>query len=503
MNFFRAIRNWFSELRDRVRNVYEGAKFSYRRSIIPQSLTSARFDINQTTRQELARKMRYFEANNPIVQALAGKFENFVVGSNPQVTPASSDTKWNAKAKTWWDEWSRLCDLTSRQHLSTLLSLAAREWFIDGEIFIVLTQGREVLQDGRLVRRPRIQLIESHLCQTPPKLEDRDDIIDGVQVDQNGRPIAYFFAEEDEQGKLTFGNPTDAQFVIHIFEPSRAGQVRGISFFHSVLNELHDLDDLHMLEMSAAKVNSERVFEIQNQTGELPTSLADLTRSRATRSTTINTGATVSEDVSSYYREALPNGRVVVTRKGDKINQHAGERPSVVTRDYWRYKTELVCAGVEIPYCIVFPDTMQGTMYRGALDMATSFFRSRHTVIAEVIRRLWEYAIGFAVRNDVELSDPPADWRNVSVLPPRAPNVDVGRNAAAEETALKDGRLNYDLYYGPLGLAWRDELKKYDEQLAFIDKECPNVAKLLQAQNPKPQAEAIPIRREPAPMEDE
>lgn len=484
MRLLSTIRAFFGRIFGR----YEAARFSTRRSRIDQSLTSARFDIDQFTREELARRMRYFEANNPIVQALVGKFENFVVGSNPQVTPASGDPEWNTRAKAWWDQWGRVCDLTSRQGFGTLMSLAARAWFIDGEAFIILTEGKEVrIADGRIVRRPRLQLVEAHLCQTPPDKKDRKDIIDGVQVDENGRPVAYYFAEEQKQGELVFREPRPAQFVIHLFEPSRAGQVRGITFFHSVLNELHDLDDLHGLEMQAAKANAERVFEIQNQTGEAP-GLQDLIRSRGTRSASTSTGATVSEDTSSYYKEALPNGRVVYNRIGDKIIQHAGERPSVVTREYWRYKTELVCAGVEIPYCIVFPDSMQGTVYRGALAMANAFFRSRHSVPAEAMRRIWEWVIGYGIRIEADLADAPEDWRNVSVMPPRAPDVDVGRNAAAEAAALADGRMNYEMIYGPQGLNCFEELKKLDTHLKFIEDNCPTLAKkILPPVAPTPQ----------------
>lgn len=480
MNFLRRI---FSA----VFGVYEGAKYTFRRSRLDQSLQSSRFDIDQMTREELSRKMRYFEANNPIVSALAGKFENFVVGANPQLTPASEDPEWNGRAKPVWDIWSRNCDTASRQHLSTILSLAARSWFIDGEAFIILTEGKEVrAADGSIVRRPRIQLVESHLCKTPPDLAKDPNVVDGIRLDSNGRPVAYYFAEETEPGKYKFGPPRDARFVIHIFEPSRIGQVRGLTFFHSVLNQLHDLDDLQIMEMTAAKANSERVYEIQTQSGELK--IPDAIRSRVTRNVTNGNGDTSVETINQFYKEALPNGRVVVTRRGDKINQHAGERPSVVTQGYWQYLTELVCTGVEIPYCIAFPGSMQGTVYRGALEMATAFFRSRHLVIAEAIRRIWEYVIGFEIRVNPELADAPADWWNVSILPPRAPNVDVGRNSSAESQALADGRTNFDLIYGPQGLSWREELKKLDEQFAFIEANCPALAKKFLAAQPQPQA---------------
>ena len=103
------------------------------------------------------------------------------------------------------------------------------------------------------------------------------------------------------------------------------------------------------------------------------------------------------------------------------MEQHRTERPSVTTTDYWRYKTELVCNGVGIPICMVFPALMQGTVYRGALDMASEFFRQRHKVISGTVKRIYLRNIKWAIRNDSRLKNPPQDWFKVIIHPPRAP----------------------------------------------------------------------------------
>lgn len=488
MNLWSKITAWFKGKFAQAR--YEGAQYNPQRSWIPGGLQSVRFDCDAHSRQEIARKVRYFEKNKPIVQILAGKFENFVVGANPQMTPASSDAEWNKAAKAWWDGWSQNCDLTSRQSFGTLLNLLARSWFIDGDVFILLTAGSERVEGGRTVRRPRLQIIEGHLCFTPPDLEKDKAVHDGVRMDENGRPIGYYFAVEVERGKYEFGPMVDAASVIHLFEPSRPGQLRGISFFHSVINEINDLDDLEILEMQAARENASTSVWIETEHGEEDPS--SMRRTRFTQSATTNTSGTATENKSLYYHE-ISGGRARLLKRGDKVNQNAGMRPSVTTVDYWKLKLMFICGGVEIPYCIVFPDSMQGTVYRGALDMATSFFKSRHAVIADIQRRIWGYVMNWARMVEPTLADAPEDWRNVSILPPRAPNVDVGRNSAAMLEELKNGATNYDLIYGPLGLDWRTELKKLNEQLTFIESECPAVAKLLAAQNPQPPAESMDI----------
>lgn len=461
---------------------YEGVQWNPNRSIIPAGYQGARFDADCHSRSELARRMRYFERNNPLVQALAGKFENFVVGSSPQLTPISSKESWNESAKASWDQWCQFCDLSSRQNFGTLLSLVARRWFIEGDVFIVLTNGND--QGGR---RPRLQIIEGHLCRTPPEYSEDPTIYDGVRIDQNGRPIEYFFAEEPEPSRFVFPKPRPASEVIHIFEPERPGELRGITFFHSVVNELHDIDDLHVLEMQAAKENASTSDWIETLQGELDPNQVRRNIFSGQATQTAQGAASTEPSRVEYYRQ-VGGARTRVLLRGDKIHQHAGERPSVTTREYWRLKRELVCAAVEIPYCLIFPDVMQGTVYRGALDMVTSAFRSRHAVIADAERRIFAFWGAWATRNEKALVDPPSDWRNVSVLPPRAPNVDVGRNSAAMLAELKSGATNYDQIYGQLGLHWKTELTKLEKQLAFIASDCPNLYRMMTA----PQGQLAP-----------
>ncbi len=144
--------------------------------------------------------------------------------------------------------------------------------------------------------------------------------------DENGRPIGYYFAVEVERGKYEFGPMVDAASVIHLFEPSRPGQLRGMSFFHSVINEINDLDDLEILEMQAARENASTSVWIETEHGEEDPS--SMRRTRFTQSATTNTNGTATENKSLYYQE-ISGGRARLLKRGDKVNQNAGMRPSV------------------------------------------------------------------------------------------------------------------------------------------------------------------------------
>lgn len=437
---------------------YEGATWSPSRSWIPAAVQSARFDAGSATRLELVRKSRYFEKNNAIANRMADLFECYTIGAGLQLNPASSDPKWNANAKIAWEGWTALCDLTSRQGFGTLMGLAVRTWFIDGECFILLTRG----ESGR----PRIQLLESHLVATPPALADQegDSIIDGIQVDRNGRPTAYWVAHEDRRGNRSYRS-VPAEFVIHLFEPSRPGQYRGLPFPYPVINDLHDLDDLQMLENKAARDAAEVSNIIKNSIGEID----DEELIRRVRAVTNQDaqGQTTTENRAEAVRETI-GGRTVSLQPGEELIQFKSDRPSVATKEYWRFLAEKVCAGVGIPYVIVFPDSMQGTVYRGALDMANAWFRTRFLVPAGVAARIYEYVMDFERVNNPVLRDPPGDWRNVIVHPPRAVNVDVGRNSVAMLRELESGTRTYAFTYAEVGMDWRQMLEQKAIEAAFI-----------------------------------
>lgn len=457
------------KLRDRLRLVitsllrpdlvlarYEaGQRWSPRRSTLPGWVQDARFDADQMTRLEIVRKARYFERNSALVNRLADLFEQYTVGPcGLKFIPASSDQEWNARAAVWWEGWSKYCDLSSLQTFGTVQSLCARSWAIDGEVFIVKTYGKPRPKQQSY---PRIQLVETHRVKTPAGMYGDPKIIDGIQVDERGRPAIYWVDQGDGAIEENFkGVPSDQ--IVHVGEPSRPGMLRYLPLLYPVLNDLHDLDDLQMLEMDAAKEAAQTTSVIKTKSGEL--SAEDFRRVRFLNdSATQGTSGGSAKERSQYYEDVF-RGRVKVLRNGDDYAQHASARPSIVTQDYWDRIESKVCAGFGISKLLVYPWSMQGTVTRADLDVAATFFRSRSAVLAYKFTEIWQWVMGWAVQNVLELADPPADWRKVTVRPPRSVNVDVGRNATALIAEYEAGWRTLEEICAELGNDWREVLRQ-------------------------------------------
>jgi lambda family phage portal protein len=478
----RRVTNWLLGLLAR----YEGAQWSADRSYLSAGVQSARFDADSSTRTQLVRKSRYFERNSALYNRMADLFESYTVGTGLVCQPASSDLEWNIAAKGWWDQWCKFPDLTSLQPFGTLQSLVARTWFVDGEVFILKMRGR--------TNNPRIALVEGHLIATPDAYREDPRVIDGIRVDDRGRPEAYYIGQEDlKTRRIVFGNPTPASDVIHVFEPGRPGQYRGLPFVYPVINLLHDLDDLQILEMRRAKKVAGIADVIKNSKGEANVERLRQQSYNATTTTSLDTTATESR--VKYINDVL-GGKTLYLKPNEDYIPNAPNLPSVSTREYWRLLMSQICLGCGFPFVIVDPDSMQGTVYRGSLDMANAFFRARSSIVAAAVEQIYGYVMGSARYLDLKLNDSPDDYWRVSIQPPRAVNVDVGRNSTAMLQELAAGATTWEQHYSSLGLDWREQFNRLKEQQDYaksigLNLSFPGQAAPQQAA-PQPDPEDIP-----------
>jgi lambda family phage portal protein len=446
-----------------IRNYYEAAKDFPYRSHLQGQLQDARYDLSPTDRKTLQKRSRYFERNSGLINVICDRYEMYTVGPGLQLYPASRDDAWNLEAYAHWAAWKPFADLTSRQNFDILQGIIARAQVIDGEIFTILTSEPD---NGR----PRLQLIEAHNCATPDYLskEEGKTIIDGVQINNFGRPVGYWFRQPattyDVASRTTVESfeMVDATSVVHIFEPGRTGEYRGRPLLAPVLKDQHDLDDLQLLEMKAARDAAEISNVIENETGEASVDEYQRTGGDAAA---MDDGEYQAR--CRYYKDAI-GGRTHYLKRGDSYKQFQSTRPSVVTRDYWTSLEEKVCAGAGIPRQLIYPESLQGTVERSVLDMANTWFRCRSTVLVEHFKRIYRYVLAYGNLTERLLQDPPFDWRLVTWCPPRAVNVDVGRNSQAMIAELAAGLRTYQDIYAELGQDYRVKLKQRADEVVLI-----------------------------------
>jgi hypothetical protein len=443
------------------------------RSWLGQSYQSARLDADASTRQELLRRHRYWVANSSLVNRIRNLFIQFSVGVNGlEVVPNSDDEDWNILRKTQWDNWGRQPDLSSRSQLGWLCVQWAGSLFDDGEVFILKAQG----PGGR----PMLQTIEAHRVSTPKDRKDQEGkrIIDGVQIDSNGKPIGYWIQDEFAAQSNIAGNESNrlsiphryitADNVIHIFKARRPGMYRGIPEGFAGMNTLHDYEDLHLMEMQVAKMAAAIGNIETNPTGELDTTATR--RMRLTITSQNQASQAVNKNADQYYKVIL-GAQTIALKHGDSLKQFQVDRPNICQQQYWDLLISEICCAYNVPKLLVVPYSLQGTVTRADLDICTNAFRVNFELIAQALEEVYEWQLAWDVRyNRAMDGKPPQNFTLCNIQPPRAPNVDIGYNAQALQLELTMGTKTIQDVYAERQQDWRHQLTQIAESRAFIHK---------------------------------
>lgn len=421
-------------------------------------------EANDTrSREEITRKVHEFERNDALVNRLLDVFEIYTVGAGGMpIIPASSDPKWNQKRKELWDRWCRNPDLTSLQTFGVFQGLIARRWPADGNIYIFKTHSE------RAPFRPRVQLLEASRLGTPPQHYDNPNIIDGIEVDSKGRPVAYWF-QYDENGE-SLHRRIRAESIIVVGKPMRPGELRQMSFFAPVLNKIQDRRELATFAMRKAKEAARFMNIWKTENRELPV-FDDYRRARFTGIPTQTAAGTNTTKTKLAEIEQATGSKSVSIGTNEDLKQLGATTPNEVEQAHWDILANDICAGFGVSKIFVYPNSMQGTVVRADLDIATTWFRAHSAVLIEVFLAIYRYVTDEECKYEISIADRPHDWEKAIVRPPRAPNVDVGRNSSAVIAELAAGATNFRNIYGPLGMDAREELSSLIDDLAFIKEE--------------------------------
>lgn len=183
----------------------------------------------------------------------------------------------------WAD--TSLCDSADLNNFYELQQIVFRDWLINGEEFILLKYADAT---PNMPYQLRLKLVEAdRVCTedsfgyyfTPKTLKNGNIVINGVEINQEGRVIAYHICSQhpDEydvrmvQRKWTriekrsprTGNPN----ILHVFNAERAEQYRGVPFLAPVVASIKQLTRYTEAEIMAAVINSMFTLFVTTETG--------------------------------------------------------------------------------------------------------------------------------------------------------------------------------------------------------------------------------------------
>ena len=251
---------------------------------------SPREDIdahNYTMRQRA--RMLYMAA--PVATSAIKTNRTNVIGCGLQLKSRINRTKlgltaeqakeWQRKAEEEFELWAankRNCDAIGVNNFYTAQQLALASCLVSGDLIVLLKHEEPTVLNPYGLR---FHMIEADRVSTPTSMTagasyfanmtqgetaDGNHIYDGVEVDKNGRIVAYWVrntypyqqtAEQTEWTRvLAYGESTGLPNVLQVMETERPEQYRGVSYLAQVIEPLLQMRRYTDSELTAAVVES-------------------------------------------------------------------------------------------------------------------------------------------------------------------------------------------------------------------------------------------------------
>lgn len=262
MNIIDKIIGWVSPQRAYERQAYRDALRQYdaasmdRLSSDWQPAYGTAEQLATGSRDIIRGRARAAEMNSDLAESAVIALLRNVIGTGiiPQAKVRNRNGKLNndlnKKIEKAWAKWAEPenADIRGISNFYELQEMALRRMVYDGEILVNKTSQGSYLPLS-------IQLIEAENIGAVSITNGKNNIINGVEITEHGRPVAYHVSQTDPMGLRSFDTvrlSTDQAFLL--FKPKRPSQIRGISLLALVLRRIHDIDEYMDADLIAARV---------------------------------------------------------------------------------------------------------------------------------------------------------------------------------------------------------------------------------------------------------
>lgn len=364
---------------------------------------------------DLRSRSRDLFRNVPIANGAGRTIVTSVVGPvlavNPQVDrdvlglSLDEARAWEKKAARFYRYAARDCglDYAGQMSIAEQQEITLYSELYSGDIVIVRRYDK---RPGNLLGL-KLQFIEADRVATPPEKLSDPNVVEGVEMDAAGVPIAYHvrnFYGDGLRGGLAFNGrlpewvrvpartSTGQRQVLHCFEKLRAGQTRGIPLFAPVIEPLKQLGRYTDSELMAAVVSSFFTVAITTEGGE---GLAGATMDPTATGGDVVVAPTVAQK-NSYE---LGPAAILGLMPGEKAEAINPMRPNEAFDPFVMAVLRQVGVALELPFELVIKHfTASYSASRAALMEAWRAFRRRRARLVDCFcQPSYEWAIEEAV----------------------------------------------------------------------------------------------------------
>lgn len=206
---------------------------------------------------EIVKRSRELVVANPYAAAAKEEFCAGLVGNGIMLSSTLTDRERRKEVLALWHRWCDEADADGMASFCGLQDIVAGALFDAGEVFVRLRARRP--SDGLSVPL-QLQLLESEFLDRSytTTAANGNEIKAGIEFDRIGRRVAYHFWRRHPGDRLTTAFVQDrvavpASEVIHVYEVTRSGQIRGLPRLTPAIVRMYFLDQYDDAELDRKK----------------------------------------------------------------------------------------------------------------------------------------------------------------------------------------------------------------------------------------------------------
>jgi lambda family phage portal protein len=377
--------------------------------------------------------------NDGYAKGVIDKLVTNLIGTGIKPLSKATDVAFRQQAQALWLRWTDESDADGLLDWYGQQAQAARTWLEGGEAFIRLRPRLPI--DGLSVPL-QAQILEPELCPhthnaTRP---NGNRVRAGIEFNAIGKRVAYWM-HPSRPGDLADFDPAQlrripAEGVIHLYDPLRPGQLRGLPILTQALIRLRELD----------KFDDATLLRQQ---------LANLFVAFVKRPSGIGDGETVHPltgaaptTVDDKPMIGMEPGIVQELAPGEDMTFSDPPDISSGYRDFMRQQLYSVCAATGVPYEVLTGD-MSGLNDRVVRVILNEFAgrieACQHQIIVfQLCRPVYQawmdraFLSGALPIPAAYLQDP-SPWTAVKFTPPRRRYIHPVQDVEAQEKAIRNG----------------------------------------------------------------
>lgn len=432
---FKFVDVW-NELRNDFRMGSDSRFHSRLTGVQPQGSGADYHIRNERQWLHMIERARFYRREDPVVSQGVRRLISNIIQDGFNLDVDTGDDALNRDLKQRWWDWSEdpaQCHSEKEFTFQQMERMTLDQQITDGDLFFL------PLRSGAL------QAIEAHRVRTPQRTVK--NVVHGILLDDNAVREEYWVTREDlglshtpikvsDVAKYKARDEEGNRQVLHIYDPYRFSQRRGITAFAPVSFTIGSHDDIQFATLVKQQIGA--LIAILRERG------ADWQPPRRPS----QLGQEALEESYAHNRpiEGLAAGMDVAGEPGEKLSMFSSNVPGPQFREHAMMILTFIAINLDLPVCVLLLDPSETNFsgWRGAMDQARQRWRqmqqqlvqSFHTPVYLWKVRQWitqDAALAKAARrSDIQIFN--HTWN-----PPSWPYLEPLKDAAADE--LQDTKL--------------------------------------------------------------